>query len=149
MAWALRGDERCIVALRWDDLAEVNVESVRAHQQCAFLQIRTNFRLVDISLHFIRQQDVNEVSLLNSLGNRHWLETVANGEVIVRATRALANDDVATAVAKVLSLCMSLAAVAEDGNDLILQEGKVRIGVVINCDWHFGLIRCQWFGDSY
>ena len=121
---------------RRDDLAEVNVEAVRAHQQRALLQIRANLGFVDVSLHFIGQQNVNEIGLLDRIGNRQRLEAVADGEVVIRTARALADDDVTTAVSQVLGLSVSLAAIAQDGDDFVLEEGEVGVGVVVNGDWH-------------
>ena len=74
--------------------------------------------------------------LLDGVGDRHRSEAVADGKVIVRTAGALADDDVATAVAQVLGLSVSLAAVAQDGDGFVLEQGEIGVGVVVNGDWH-------------
>ena len=49
------------------DLAEVDVEAVRAHQHVARLQVRLDLRAIDVALHFVGQQDVDQIALLGGL----------------------------------------------------------------------------------
>ena len=83
-------------------------------------RLRLDVAAVDVALHFVGQQDVDQVGLLGGLVGRHRLEAVAHGQVVVRAARPLADDHVAAAVAQVLGLGVPLRAVAEDGDRLVL-----------------------------
>src|SRR5262249_16950554 len=69
----------------------------------------------------------------------------------VGAPLALPDDHIAATVAQVLRLGMSLAAVPENGNGLVLEQGKVGVVVVVDGDWHgrylvggVGFVICQW-----
>ena len=78
MAGAFRGDEQRIDARRRLDLAEVDVEAVRAHQDVARLQVRPDVLAIDVALHFVGQQDVDDVGLLGGflgtdIGLKPWL----------------------------------------------------------------------------
>ena len=81
-----------------------------------------NIVAVDVTLKFVRQQDIDQVTLLSSFCSRDGFETVADGEIIVGSAWALADKDVAATVAKVLSLSMALASITDDGNCLALEE---------------------------
>ena len=91
---------------------------------------------VDVALHFVGQQDVDEVGLLGGLVGRHRLEAVAHGQVVVRAAGPLADDHVAAAVAQVLGLGVPLRAVAEDGNRLALEQRQIGVFVVVDRGGH-------------
>ncbi len=71
-------------------------------------------------------------------GDRNRRETVLDGQVAVGRARQLGHDHRAAAVAEVLGVGMALRAVAENGNRLVLQQGKVRVFVVINLRRHSG-----------
>ena len=58
---------------------------------------------------------------LGRLFGRHRLETVALGQIVVRAAGPLADDHGAAAVAQVLGVGMSLRAIAENGDRLALE----------------------------
>ena len=79
-----------------------------------------------------------DVGLLGGLGGRNRRETVLDGQVAVGRARQLGHDHRAAAVAEVLGVGVSLRAVAENGNRLVLQQGKVRVFVVINLRRHNG-----------
>ena len=64
MARAFRGHEGCIDPFRGDDLVEVQIEAVRAHQERALLQIRLDLGLVDVPLDFVGEQNIDEIALL-------------------------------------------------------------------------------------
>ena len=57
------------------------------------------------------------------VGGADGLEAVADGEVVVLAAGALADDDVDAAVAEVLSVGVALRAVADDGDRLAFEGG--------------------------
>ncbi len=109
---------------------------MRTHQQIAGAQIFTNVVAVHVALDFVRQQNVDQVARGSRVSRRHWFETMAFGEVVVGSAGPLTDDHVAPAVAQVLSLSMSLAAVANDGNCLVFQQAQVCVVIVINFSCH-------------
>ena len=98
---------------------------------------------INIALNFVRQQNVDQVALFSRFRGRNGFETVAPGKVVVGTTRTLSNDNVATAVAKVLCLSMSLASVADDSDRLVFQETQICVVVVVNLGCH-GIRSCCW-----
>ena len=90
----------------------------------------------DVALQLVGQEDRNDVGLLRGLRDRDRRETVLDGQVAVGRARQLGHDHRAAAVAEVLGVGMALRTVAENGNRLVLQQGKVRVFVVINLRRH-------------
>ena len=108
MARSFGRDEHDVDARGSFDLSEMDIEAVRAHEDVAGDEIRANRLPVDVALHFVGQQNVNDVGLLGSLFDRQRIEAVAFGQVVVGTTGSLADDDGATAVAQVLGVGVSL-----------------------------------------
>ncbi len=132
MPGPLGSDQHDVDARRGFDLAEVDVEAVRTHQDVARLEIVADRLAIDVSLHLVGQQHVDDVGLARGLFGRQRLEAVAHGQVVVGAARALADDHGAAAVAQVLGVGMALRAVAQDGDRLALECRQIGIFVVIN-----------------
>jgi hypothetical protein len=128
---------------RWLDLVEVEVETMAGHQDGTWLEIRPNRRLVDIPLKFIRQQNVDHISLLDGIFNRQRLKAMAFGEVIIGTTRSLGDNDIEPAVSQVLSLGMALAAISNDGNRFAGKNGEVGVSFVVDGGGHEGLLLNQ------
>ena len=139
MSRSFRGDQCRIDAVGRSHLPEVDVETVRAHQQVARLQVRLDVVAEQVALHFVRKQHIDEIARFGRFVDRHRIEPVADGQVVIRTPLALPHDHIAAAVPKVLRLRVSLAAVAEDGNRLVFEERKVGVVVVIDGDWHGGV----------
>ena len=87
---------------------------------------------IDVALHFVGQQDVDQVALLGGFFGRDRLEAVALGQVVVGAAGPLADDDLAAAVAQVLGMGVPLRAVAEDGDRLVLEQRQVGVFFVVH-----------------
>ena len=136
VARPLGSHEHRIHAQRRLDLAEVQVEAVRGHQDVAGAEVGLDVGLVDVSLHFVGQQDVDQVRLLRGVIDAHRFEAVLHRQVVVRAAGTLADDDLAAAVLEVLGLGVPLRPVAEDGDGLVLEEGEVGVVVVVNRGGH-------------
>src|SRR4051812_28882328 len=111
-------DEHRIDARRRLDLAKMHVEAVRGHQDCALFQIRADRSPIDVPLHFVGQQDVDDVRLPRRVLSGYWLKAMLDRQLIIRAAGALTDDYVDSAIAEVLGLSVSLAAIAEDGDGL-------------------------------
>ena len=92
---------------------------------------------VDVSLHFVGQQDVDQVALLGGFFGADRLEAMALGQVVVGAARPLADDDLAAAVAEVLGMGVALRAVADDGDRLVFEQRQVGVFLVV----HLGHLR--------
>ena len=151
MAGAFRGDEGRVDPFRRNDLAEVDVEPVRTQQQVPFLQVRADVGPEDVPLHFVGQQDVDDVGRLGGFGRGQRLEAVLDGQVVIRAPFSLADDHLAAAVAEVLRLGVPLAAVAQDGDRLVLEQRQVGVVVVVNFRGHGSILRALgsvYSGDS-
>ena len=136
MTGALGGDQRGVDTGRRSDLVEVDVEAVRAHQQSARLQVRQDRGPVDVALNFVGQQDVDQVGLLGGLFDGDRLEAILDGQIVVRTTGTLADDDGTAAVTQVLSLGVALASVSQNGDRLALEHGQIGVIVVIDLDRH-------------
>ncbi len=136
MAGAFWGDQHAVDARGRFDLAEVDVEAVRAHQHVAFLQIRLDVLPINIALEFVGQQNVDDIGLLGGFLGAHRFEAVADRQLVILAAGPLADDDVTAAVAEVLRLGVALGTVAEDGDGFAFEDGKIGVVVVINLGGH-------------
>ena len=136
MPGAFRGDQRRIDSFGRKHLAEVHVEAVRAEEQVPLAQVGPDFRPEQVPLNFVGEQNVDDIGALGRLGEREGLEAVAHRQVVVRRSFTLPDNDIAAAVAEVLRLGMSLAAVAENGDRLVLQKCQIGVVVVINFRGH-------------
>ena len=67
-------------------------------------------------------------------------EAVLDGQVVIRAPLSLPDDHFAAAVAEVLRLGVPLAAVAQDGDRLVLEQRQVGIVFVINFGGHLSVL---------
>ncbi len=121
MPRTLGSDQRGVDAFRRNDLTEVDVEAVRAHQQVA-RRVGADRGFVHVALHFIGQQDIDHIARGSGFGGGHWFKPVADRQIVIRTAFSLADNHVAAAVFEVLRLGMPLAAVADNGNRFVLKE---------------------------
>ena len=136
VARPLGGDQGAVDSLGRDDLAEVDVEPVRAEQEVARPKVRLDLAGVDVALDLVGQEDIDQVAGLGGLGGRHRLEAVADGQVVIGRARALADHHVAARVAQVLRLGVPLAAIADHRDRLALEQREVGILVVVHLGGH-------------
>ena len=104
------------------NLAEVNVEPVREHQSFARRQMRARFRVcIEIALDMIRDQNHHHVGGLGGVAD--WREPSARRlRPWPRSCFQVQPDhDVHAAVAQIQRVGVALAAVADDGDRLVLQ----------------------------
>ena len=136
MPGALGSNQQRVDSPRRFDLAEMDVEPVRAHQHVSGRQVIANLVAINIGLDFIGKQYVDHVGHLGGVGDRHGLEAVGNGQIVIGRTGPLADHDIASAVFEVLSLGVSLRAVTENRDRLAFEVGKVRVVLVVNRGSH-------------
>ena len=111
----------------WNDGFEMNAEAVGDPENFSRMQIGLDELVVDLSLGLVGREHMDPVGALGSLvrGNHDH----AIGPCLLRANsvRVKTDDDFVSAVAKILRLRVSLAAIAEDGDCLAFQ--RLRRGV--------------------
>ena len=131
VAGTLGGNHDDVHVLGADDLLEVDVEAVGKHQRVAGFQVGGNVRLVDVSLHFIGQKHHDHICLGTGFGSAHGLKAVLLGQIVVGSSGTLAYDHIDAGITKIEGMGMALAAVTQDSNCLVLEEGKIGIVVII------------------
>ncbi len=57
-------------------------------------KLRLDVAAIDVALHFVGQQNVDDVGLLGRFGRADRLEAVADGQIVVLAAGPLADDHV-------------------------------------------------------
>lgn len=138
MAGALGRDEEDIHILGRLDLAEVDVEAVGEQQGFALGQMGPDVVFIDRRLHFVGQQNHDQIGLLGRFGGGHGREAVFFGQLVVGAAGALAHDHLDPGIPQVLGMGMALAAVADDGDGLIFQN--IEIGILIIIHFHLNIL---------
>ena len=136
MARALGGDHDHVDVLRRHDVLEVDVEAVAEAQRLAGLEVRGDLRLVDLPLHLVGQGDDNQRRPVHRGLDIARLEAVLGRQLEVLRPRQLRHDDLDAAVAQVLAVGVSLAAVPDDRHLLALQRRDRGILLVINLCCH-------------
>ncbi|MNT01327.1 hypothetical protein D3C72_1357880 [compost metagenome] len=110
----------------------VHVEAVREDERSAFLDVRGHVVLVDGGDLLVGQQDHDDVGRLHGISDFSDLQASLADLVPRSAALAQADHDLDAAVVQVLRMCVTLRAVADDGNRLALDQAEVRVLVVIN-----------------
>ena len=98
----------------------MNAESVREAENFSRMQIWPDELLVYRRLRLIRGEHVDPVRALSCLVGRHHRHAIGPRLLRTLPLRVQPNNDLVTAVAQVLRLRMTLAAVSEDGDRLAL-----------------------------
>ena len=80
----------------------------------------------------VRSQNHHEVSRFNSFVDRLDSQTGILRFLSRSRTRTQTDDDVDAGILQVVRMCVPLRTVTDDGNCLSLDDGKVRVFVVIN-----------------
>ena len=122
MAGAFGCHQQRVDTLGGIDLAEVQVESVGAHEHIAWSKIRLDVRSIQIALDFVGKQNVDDVGIATRFVDLKRLEAMADGQIVVLATGALADDDLATAITQVLCLRMALGSIAQNRNGFVFEN---------------------------
>ena len=122
-----------------NDLGVVDVEPVGEHQVGPLFQFRSDFRPVDDALQLIGKENHDDIGLAGSGPCVEDLESGFFGLGGILAPHELANDDVQTALLQVVGVGVTLAAITDDGDLLLLEQAQVAIFVIINFH-HFLLV---------
>ena len=133
VAGALRRDHQHVEVGARLDQVEMHVEAVREHQRRAVLHVGVQMVAVDVALQFVGREHHHHVGPLGGLGDLHDLELLALG--LLDALRALAQRDrdvLDAGIAQVERMGMALAAIADDGDLLALDQVQVGVAIVIN-----------------
>src|SRR5690606_34520679 len=124
------------------NLAVVNVKAVSKCQSSARLDVLGNLVAVNLSNVFVGQQDHDDVSALDGFG--HFLNFQASvlGFAPGSAAFAQTHNHIHAGLVQVQGVGVALRTVADDGNGLAFDQGKITILVVEN--FHF---RCSKFNN--
>ena len=112
---------------------EVNREAVRKAENLSLAEMRLDRRLVEVGLGFVGRENLNPVGALGGLGGSDDGHAIGDRLVGRTALGVKSDNNVVSAVPQVLRLRMSLRPVAENGNGLALERGRVGIILIKNC----------------
>ena len=133
MAGALRRDHQHVEIGARLDQVEMDVEAVGEHQRRAVLHVGDEVVAIDVGLQFVRRQHHDDVGPFGRLGDLHDLDLLGLG--LAGAGRALAQRDrdvLDAGIPHIQGVGVALAAVADDGDLLALDQVQVGVAVVIN-----------------
>ena len=111
----------------------MHVEAVREHQRRAVLHIGVQMVAIDVALQFVGRQHHHDVGPFGGLGDLHHLELLAFR--LLHAGRGFAQrhgDLFDAGIAQVQRMGMALAAIADNGDLLALDQVQVGVAIVIN-----------------
>ena len=131
MTRTLRGDHDDVDILLRNDAVEVDVETVCKHQDVAFLHVRSDLVIIDISGDFIGNEHHDDVGSLRSFLDFHNGQAGSFSLSDARAGGTKTDDDVHAALLQVLRMRMTLAAVTHDGHGLSVQQSQITIRIII------------------
>src|SRR5579864_6354113 len=117
-----------------NDRFEVNAEPVRDPEDFSGMQIGLDGLFVERTLRFVRREYVDPVRALGGLVGRHDDHAIGSRLLRTLPVGIEADDDFVSAVAKILSLGVSLASIAKDGDRLALQYLRLGIAFIKNSD---------------
>ena len=115
------------------DQVEMDVEPVREHQRRAFLHVGVQLVVIDVGLQFVGREHHHHVGPFGGLGDFHDRQLLALR--LLHALRVLAQrhrDVLDAGIAQIERMGMALAAIADDGDLLALDQVQVGVAVVIN-----------------
>ena len=124
---ALRSDHGHVHDRRRHDLVEVDVEPVGEHEHVALFEVVADGGLVDDLLGLVGDHHHDDVGRRGSRVGRHDLEAGRDGAVPGGGARSLGHDHFDAAVPQVLGMSVSLAAEADDGHGLAVEEAQICI----------------------
>ena len=117
---------------RRNDRFEMNAEPVREPQNLPRMQIRLYELLIHRRLSLIRSEHVNPVRTLGSFIRSHHHHAVGSRLLCAGPRRIKPHNHLVSAIAQILRLRVSLAAVAQDGNGFGLQGLRISVMLIKN-----------------
>src|SRR5882672_571389 len=132
MAGALGCDHHHVNVFRRLNRLEMNAEAMREAKNLALGQMRLDRGLIEVGLSLVRRKNLNIVGAFGRLSGSDDRHPVGSSLLGRAALRIEADDDVVSAIAQVLSLGVSLGAVAEDCDGFALEGGGVSIVLIEN-----------------
>ena len=115
------------------DQVEMDVEAVGEHQRRAFLHVGRKFAAIDVGLQLVGRQHHHDVGPFGRAGDVHHLDSLRLRLLDGGRVRPQRNGYVLdAAVAHVEQMRMTLAAVADDGHLLALDQIEIGVPVVVN-----------------
>ena len=111
--------------------AEVDVEAVGEAQHVAFLHVGGDLLVVDVGGDFVGHEHHDDVAGFG--GGFHFHDLQTSGFSLGPAGAALAqtDDNVHAAFMQVLSMSVTLAAVADDGDSLAVEHAEIAVCVIV------------------
>jgi hypothetical protein len=136
MARSLRRHHQNVDGLLRLDQAEMHVEAVGEGNRRAIADIRSNLVAIDVGLQFVRRRHHHQVGPFGDVGHRHHLEAVGFDLLGGRRAGLETDGDVLhSGILEVERMRPALAAIADDGDLLALDQ--IEIGITIVIDTHF------------
>jgi len=138
MARPLGSDHQHIDISARLDQVEMHVEPVGEHQGRAVLHVGVQMIAVDVGLELVRGQHHDDIGPFGGLGHLHHGQLLGFG--LLRRGRPLAQRDrnvLDARIAKVERVRMALAAIADNGDLLGLDQIDVGIAVIIHTHERF------------
>ena len=136
MPGTLGSDHHDIDISRRDDSFEMNAESVRETENLTRMQVGFDELVVKLGLGLVGGQYMNPVSAFGGLIGGHDHHAICFGLLGAFARRVEADDYLVSAVTEILSLRVSLAAVADDCDGFALQGIGPGVPLIKNSDCH-------------
>src|SRR5216684_4041502 len=121
VARTLGRDHDHVHVCRRNDRFEMNAETVGEAENLSFFQSWLDGRLVERCLGLIRSKNLDPIRLVGRFRRSQHSKAIGLRLLRALAGRVKPDNYVVTAVAQVLGLGVSLAAVAEDGDSFALQ----------------------------
>src|SRR5882762_747874 len=141
---ALGGDHDDVEIGPGLDRAEMNVEAVGEEERRALFEVRGDFGLVEVGLKLVGDDAHHDVGPFGGLGIVHDGEARSLG-LLCRGTRTDGDGDVLDpGIAHIERVRMALAAEADDGDALALDQIYVGIPVIINAHVGSSSVSIDW-----
>ena len=121
MTWSLWCNHGNIHIFWWFNTSKVDVEAMGKHQHISFFQVWFDGFFVKLCLFFIVDQDHDDICFFSSLCCGIYLKSLCFCFCPGFASFIQTDDNITSGISQVQSMCMSLAAVADDGNGLSFQ----------------------------
>ncbi len=137
VAGGLGRDHRHINMGGRHNLAEANVEAVGEHDRVARLEVGLDFVMIDLPLDGVGQQDHDHVGLGSRVGHAEDAQAIRFGLGLAPGAFMQAHAHVGAGVAQVERVGVALAAVADDGNLLAVEQRQVGLVFVIDLRHEF------------